>query len=325
VTGQVLFSIIIANYNKGDNIRPLLASIYAHPECEDFEVLFMDDSSTDSSLQEAARFPVRLYPGSERVGPATLRNRASREACGEYLLFVDSDVILPVGTIQRFREICLAGGIGAVSGLEVLPPVINNWIGWFRTLQVQDYFGEYRHKEGPLDAWGSTLGGVRRELFFRCGGFNEAYRGADVEDHELAIKLKGLEPMIFSPFMTYRHSYPSAAELVAKQFRRASQMIQLDERMVLKSSLLFRWRFKGGHILSAVLVVAGIAALFKPGFFSLFALLLLLKLWLNGYLFTQAFRLKGLLFMFYAVSISLVMGVSIVAGALYGKTREVLR
>jgi glycosyltransferase involved in cell wall biosynthesis len=159
---QLLFSIIIANYNKGDNIRSLMESIFVDGPPDDFEVLFMDDASTDQSVTVAKEFPVIASRGEFRAGPARLRNLAAREARGEYLLFVDSDVILPAGTLQRFRELCRAGGFGAVSGLEVLPPVIDNWIGWFRTLQIQDYFGRYREVEGPLDAWGSTLGGVRR-------------------------------------------------------------------------------------------------------------------------------------------------------------------
>lgn len=324
MTDNVLFSIIIANYNKGDNICSLLTSIYDSPAGDDFELLFMDDASTDASVELAERFPVKIYRGAVQAGPATLRNRGAKEARGEYLLFIDSDVILPCGTIPHFRELCLAGGFGAVSGLEVLPPVIDNWIGWFRTLQVQDYFGEYRHAEGPLDAWGSTLGGVRRELFFRAGGFNESYRGADVEDHELAVKMKGLEPMIFSPHMTYRHSYPDTCDLILKQFRRAYQMVQLDEGTVLQNSLLFRWRFKGGHILSAAIVAAGVAALFNPVFVYPLVLFFLLKIVLNRYLFGQAFRVKGLLFMVYAVGMSLVMGISIVSGALYGKVRQVM-
>lgn len=325
MTSNILFSIIIANYNKGDNIRPLLESIYDQPSCEDFELFFMDDASTDESVQIAEQFQVRIYRGAERVGPATLRNMAASKAHGEYLLFVDSDVILPFGTIQRFRELCLVGGFGAVSGLEVLPPVIDNWIGWFRTLQVQDIFGKFRLTEGPLDAWGSTLGGVKRELFFRAGAFNEAYKGADVEDHELALKLKEMDHMIFSPRMRYRHSYPSASDLMTKQFRRAYQMIQLSEGTVLKNSLLFRWRFKMGHLLSTAIFAAAVASLLRPSFAFLLAGLFLPKIYLNSYLFSQAFRMKGPLFLVYSVCMSLVMGVSIVLGAFFGKVRQVLR
>jgi glycosyltransferase involved in cell wall biosynthesis len=323
MTVQILFSIIIANFNKGDNISSLLSSVYVNTECNDFEVFFMDDASSDNSVAMAEMFPVKVYRGIERVGPATLRNMAAREALGEYLLFVDSDVILPVGSIQRFRELCHEGGFVAVSGLEVLPPVIDNWIGWFRTLQVQDNFGEYRLKEGPLDAWGSTFGGVRREIFFRAGGFNEAYRGADVEDHELAVKMKGMGPMVFSPLMTYRHSYSGNLELLEKQFRRSFQMVQL-KGTVLQSSLHFRLRYKVVHILSAIIVAAAVGSLFMPAIFILLAPLFLFKVYLNRYLFSESFRRKGLLFAAYAVCMSLVTGVSIVLGALWGKVRQAL-
>lgn len=324
MSDQILFSIIIANFNKGDNIHSLLASIYADGPGDDFEVFFMDDASIDDSVAAAEKFPVLIRRGETRLGPARLRNLAAREARGEYLLFVDSDVILPYGTLHRFRELCRAGDFGAVSGLEVLPPVINNWIGWFRTLQVQDYFDEYRLKEGHLDAWGSTLGGVRREIFFRAGGFNEAYRGADVEDHALAVKLRGLGSMIFSPQMTYRHSYPCTIELIRKQFRRAFQMIQLEQGTVIKSSLLYHWRFKAGHILSVAVVAVGISTPFASGLGYVLAGLCLLKLWLGSHLFLRALQVKGPLFMVYTFCMSLIMGVSIVCGAIYGKSRRVL-
>jgi glycosyltransferase involved in cell wall biosynthesis len=322
MNGPLLFSIIIANYNKGDNIRPLMESIFADGPPDDFEVLFMDDASTDQSAEVAEQYPVTVRRGSSGVGPARLRNLAARDARGEYLLFMDSDVILPAGTLCRFRELCLTGGFGSVSGLEVLPPVIDNWIGWFRTLQVQDYFGSYREFEGPIDAWGATLGGVRRELFARVGGFDEAYRGADVEDHALALKLKELEPMIFSSRMTYRHSYPDTIGLVVKQFRRASQMVCLGEGSVVRSSLLFRWRFKVGHLLSVAAVAAGGASVAWPEFLWPAAGILALKVCFNRYLFSRALALKGPLFALYALAVSLVMGVSIVAGALYGLMRQ---
>jgi glycosyltransferase involved in cell wall biosynthesis len=325
MTGPLLFSIIIANYNKGDNIRNLLSSIYEQYCYDDFEVLFMDDASTDASVAAAQEFPVRLYPRAERVGPATLRNMAAEEARGDYLLFVDSDVILPAGTLLRFRQLCLGGGFGAVSGLEVLPPVIDNWIGWFRTLQVQDYFGAFRCREGALAAWGSTLGGVRKELFLHAGGFNEAYKGADVEDHELAVKLARLEPMIFSPQMTYRHSYPATFDLIRKQFRRASQMMQLESGALLQSPLLFRWRYKAGHLVATALIAVAAASPFLGYGGYLLAILVLAKICINRYLFREALRLKGVVFLLYTFVMSLVMGMSIVSGAIYGKVSRVSR
>jgi len=319
----MLFSIIIANYNKADNISPLLTSVYEGGLHDDFEVLFLDDASSDDSLAEAARFPVRLFPGTGRVGPATLRNQGAREAAGSYLLFLDSDTILPGGTLDRFRELCRSGAFDAVSGLEVLPPVINNWVGWFRTLQVQDNFGEFRSKEGEIAAWGSTLGGVRRQLFFDCGGFNEAFKGADVEDHELAVKLCESGRVIFCPGMTYRHSYTTAAELLRKQFCRAAQMVQLPQTRMIGHSLLFRWHYKGGHILSVLVLAGVVAAAMNRQLLPVPVLALLAKLALNRYLFGRALLEKGPLFLAYSLAMSLATGGCIVAGALYGTLRQI--
>lgn len=324
MAGQILFSIIIANYNKGWNVEALLSSIFAEPSGGDFEVFFMDDASSDDSAAVAERFPVLVRRGNSRVGPARLRNMAAREAKGEYLLFVDSDVILPEGTLRRFKEYCRAGECVAVSGLEVLPPAVDNWISWFRALQVQDYFGDCRRVEGPLDFWGTTVGGVKREFFFGVGGFDERYRGADVEDHELAIRMKGKGLIVFAPSMTYRHSCPGLLELAFKQFRRAGQMARLDIGRVRSSSWLFGWRFKCGHVLSAAIVAAGVAAAFNPLGLPCAGVLLAFKMWLNGHLFGRALTLKGPLFLLYALGVSLVTGVSVVCGGAYGRARRAL-
>jgi hypothetical protein len=136
------------------------------------------------------------------------------------------------------------------------------------------------------------------------------------------VKLSELEPMLFSPGMTYRHSYPGTLDLVLKQFRRASQMVQLPQRTVLGSSLLFRWRFKIGHILSAVIVATAFTALFAHAFIYVVIPATLLKITVNRYLFTRSLVLKGPVFALYVSIMSLTMGVSVVCGAVYGMAKR---
>jgi glycosyltransferase involved in cell wall biosynthesis len=321
-TKKVLFSIIIPNYNKASNIPALLSSIYAHYPHDDFELFFMDDASTDGSLEEAQRFPLSLYALHEKYGPAVLRNMAAKEASGEYLLFMDSDVILLPETLVNFRELCRGGGFGAVSCLEVLPPVIDNWIGYFRTLQTQDYMGDYRQRGGATTAWHSTCGAVRRELFLGIGGFNESFTGADVEDHELAVRMNGLEPILFSPQIQYRHSYPGIPELLWKQFRRASQIVCFKEDLVGGNLLLFRLRYKFSHILSVAVVVVALACPADGRLLYPLLALLAARIYVNRFLFVQALRIKGAVFALFCFLITLAMGLCIVSGAVYGKLRQ---
>lgn len=320
MTHPILFSIIIANYNKADNIPALLSSVYDNYPHDDFEVVFMDDASIDSSVEEARCFPARIFVSESNLGPATLRNMAVKEARGEFLLFMDSDVILAQDTMLNFRNLCLSKKFDAVLGLEVLPPVIDNWIGTFRTLQINDSWGEYRTKETVVEAWGTTFGAMRRELFVSIGGFNEKYKSADVEDHELAAHIHGDQVILFAPSLAYRHSYHGAAELMIKQFRRASQMVKFKKKVLFTHSL-YGWRFKISHLLAAAVFAGSLASIFDYRLLYFVIAMLLLRAGSNHYLLSQALKVKGVAFAVYCFAISLIMSLCIVSGAVYGKLK----
>lgn len=314
---SILFSIIIPNYNKADNIQALLSSVYSNYHFNDFEVFFMDDASTDSSVNEARLFPVKIYSMKSNVGPAALRNMAAKESRGEYLLFFDSDVILADNTLTHFRDIFLAGKVVAVSGLEVLPPVIDNWIGHFRTLQVQDQCGAFRTREAMVNGWGAVFGAIRRDVFMNIGGFDECYKGADIEDHVLAARLGGKHDVLFSPELRYRHSYPSAFGLFKKQFLRASQMVRVEKKVLTKHSF-FGWRFRMSHLFVAVAFAGGFVCLFDSRWIYLAAVALMLKAGSNYFLLYQALKTKGLIFAAYCFMASLIMSLFVISGALFG-------
>lgn len=318
MTHSLLFSIIIPNYNKADNISALLSSIYNDYPYNDFEVIFMDDASTDISVEEARCFPARIFVSESNLGPATLRNMAVKEASGEYLLFMDSDVILAPDTLVNFRNLCLTRKFDAVLGLEVLPPVIDNWIGNYRTLQIQDNWGEYRTKETTAEAWGTTFGAMRRNLFNNIGGFNESYKGADVEDHELAAHMHGKQVILVAPNLAYRHSYPSAIELMKKQFRRASQMVKFKKKVLFTHSL-YGWRFKISHLLAVAVFAGSLASIFDYHLLYFVIAALFLRAGSSFYLLSEALKMKGFVFAVYCFAISLIMSLCIVTGALYGK------
>lgn len=83
------FSIIIPNYNKEEYIEETLNSIF-NQTYQDFEVLVIDDGSTDKSIEIINKFPVKLYHTTrKRAGGA--RNVGIDNATGEYIIFLDSD------------------------------------------------------------------------------------------------------------------------------------------------------------------------------------------------------------------------------------------
>ncbi len=103
------FSIVVPVYNVADYLPACMDSLLAQ-QCEDAEILLVDDGSTDGRSPAlcddyAARCPdlVRvIHQANGGLGAA--RNTGLEAARGDYLLFVDSDDTLEPNTLARLRE-----------------------------------------------------------------------------------------------------------------------------------------------------------------------------------------------------------------------------
>ncbi len=88
------FSIIIPNYNKEKYIGECLNSIKNQTlDKEKYEVIFIDDGSSDNSVEIASKYNVKILH-TNRALAGGARNAGIKEAKGEYLVFIDSDDFL---------------------------------------------------------------------------------------------------------------------------------------------------------------------------------------------------------------------------------------
>lgn len=85
------FSIIIPNYNKEKYVGECLESVFNQDiEKDKYEVIVVEDGSTDNSLEVIKKYPVKLFhTNRKRAGGA--RNLGLENANGKYILFLDSD------------------------------------------------------------------------------------------------------------------------------------------------------------------------------------------------------------------------------------------
>src|SRR5262245_36867222 len=74
-------SVVMPVYNAEATLEECLTRI-GQSTFEDFEVVVVDDGSTDHSAEILARFPVRVVPSPGRVGPAAARHRGAHVATG---------------------------------------------------------------------------------------------------------------------------------------------------------------------------------------------------------------------------------------------------
>ncbi|HEC21577.1 MAG TPA: glycosyltransferase [Chloroflexi bacterium] len=100
------FSIIVPVYNGAETLarclKPLVEQDYPE-EC--YEVIVVDDGSTDRTSEIARSFPVRLIGLETNRGRVVARNTGARAARFDALLFVDSRVIFPTDGLRRLAEI----------------------------------------------------------------------------------------------------------------------------------------------------------------------------------------------------------------------------
>lgn len=102
----MILSVVIPTRNEAENI---VACLRAFADFRDrLELIVVDNSSADDTQALAAAEGARVFvQGPERC---TQRNRGWREASGEYVMFVDADMIVPAETIEEILKSCEANG-----------------------------------------------------------------------------------------------------------------------------------------------------------------------------------------------------------------------
>ncbi len=193
---EPFFSVIIPVYNREQTIAETLASISAQ-EYRDFEVIVVDDGSTDNTLQIVRQYPWVKLIEQPNAGPGVARNRGVAEAQGEYIAFLDSDDLWFPWTLRRYNEVItstktspafVAGRHILFSNNTELQNVKNN------TIKI-DCFADYYSAGEPMHWIGASSFVVASEHFLRVGGF--VTENVNAEDAELAMRLGTSDGFVF--------------------------------------------------------------------------------------------------------------------------------
>ena len=117
-------SAAIATWNDRDNLLECLRSLYATYPAADLEVIVVDDCSDDGSPEAvAAEFPqARCKRNAENVGYPRTANNGIRESTGEYVLMLNSDVVVLDGCLDKLVTYMDAHPRTGVAGPHVLNP-----------------------------------------------------------------------------------------------------------------------------------------------------------------------------------------------------------
>ncbi len=206
-----LISVVIPSYNRKDLLKDMMQALSSQTmPAEQFEVIVVLDGSTDGSKQmlNMMRVPFSLRAiYQENSGVSVARNNGARAARGEFVVFLDDDILPAPELLEEHIRTQLSNHSGVVLGLLVGAGEgkRGGWNIWEERVVAKHYKAM---SEGRRPAAGRRLYSgnfsVHREFFLNAGGFNESLRRG--EDVELGFRLErdGV-PFYFNPKASVVH------------------------------------------------------------------------------------------------------------------------
>lgn len=204
------FSAVIAAYNSSAYIADCLRSVEAQT-FRDFEVIVVDDGSTDDTAAIAASFAGVQVIRQGNQGPGPARNAGAAAARGRYLAFLDSDDLWLEWTLATFHCAIEQAGVPMLLAGSIDEVALDSAPASSQCALECEQFEHYLASSGRGYFVGSCMMVVAREAFLQSKGFwaDRAY----AEDMDLALRL-GAAPgfvKILSPTtLIYRRHAMSA-------------------------------------------------------------------------------------------------------------------
>jgi glycosyltransferase involved in cell wall biosynthesis len=189
-------SILVTVFNREAYLRETLTTILAS-SVVDFEVIVVDDCSSDNSAAIARSFAkcdsrVRVHINSRNLGDYANRNCAASLATGKYLKYLDADDLIyrhslatMVDAMEQFPDAALALSCNLIDPDEPYP----------RLYSPREFFRQHCFGMSPLGV-GPSAAIIRRECFEAVGGFSGRQF---VGDTELWMKLAERWPIVTLP------------------------------------------------------------------------------------------------------------------------------
>jgi glycosyltransferase involved in cell wall biosynthesis len=213
-------SVIIPNHNNGTTIGKCLASVLAS-KYSNFELIVVDDCSTDDSKAEIKKFPCRLIELDEHKGAAGARNIGAQHSRSEILFFTDADCVLQKETLATAAISSATAGIGTIiGGTYTARPHDRGFFNSFQSLFI--HYSETKCCSAP-DYLATHALAINRSVFEKSGGFAENFMPI-LEDVEFShrMKKKGFK-LRLDPHIRVRHIFNfSLGRSLANAIRKAS-------------------------------------------------------------------------------------------------------
>ena len=257
------YSVIVPVYNRPDEVDELLDSL-TRQTVKDIEVIIVEDGSTKTCKDVCDKYADILdlhYYFKENSGPGQSRNYGAERAKGEYLLILDSDVVLPDRYIENVElgvensqfstpnsQLAAFGGPDAAhpSFTPTQKAISYSMTSFFTT-------GGIRGGKKKLDKFypRSFNMGIRRDVYMQLGGFTKMRFGEDI-DFSYRICEAGYSPQLFPEAWVWHKRRTDFRKFFRQVYNSGIARINLEKRHPGTMKLV--------HLLPAVFTI-GVTAL----------------------------------------------------------------
>jgi GT2 family glycosyltransferase len=266
---MVELSVVLVSWNSRDYLRRCLLSLVESRPNVAWEIIVVDNGSTDGSLEMIRReFPaVKVIENNSNLGFAVSANLGARESTSDYILFLNPDtivhprtLILAINFMEKRKDSGIMGcrtlgGDGQIQPTAFDFPSPFRMFGFasglnrcFKITRLKDF----TRIRTPDYIQGSFLL-IRRAAYESIGGFDEAFF-MYAEDVDLCLRVRQAGWKIyFAPAMTITHfgSGSTLDSLAALESFIRSLIILYKKHKSPGDLEKLRWALRGGLLLNA--------------------------------------------------------------------------
>ncbi len=228
------YSVVIPVYNRPDEVDELLESLSNQTQ-KDFEVIIVEDGSVTPCKDVCDKYAGILalhYYAKENSGPGQSRNYGAERAKGDYIIILDSDVVLPAGYLQAIDDELSQSPAEAFGGPDaahdsftpVQKAISYSMTSFFTT-------GGIRGGKAKLDKFypRSFNMGIRRDVYLQLDGFSKMRFGEDI-DFSYRIVEAGYKPRLFPSAWVWHKRRTDFRKFFRQVYNSGIARINLEKR-----------------------------------------------------------------------------------------------
>jgi len=271
---MIELSVVIPTYNKKKTLQMTLQAL----NCQDydfdkFEVIIVDDGSTDGTIKEIKNLIPKLkfktsILSQTNQGPASARNRGIKKARGKIVLIINNDTIATSDLVKRHFEFHqkhpdekfgLLGYVTWHPDLRVTP-----FMYWLEHGGPYFSFSEIKGRKAGWERFWTCNISLKKKFLLENGLLNEEFPYAAWEDIELGYRLgkAGLQ-LLYDKHAVGYHYHPTTIDSIKNKMKANGESAMILKKKLPKNLLPPLAKFP------RLAIILDTIFFFKPSFFLL--------------------------------------------------------